>query len=119
MKRRQPVALHSHPSELVRSIRSAHRQYIDARAEARRCAKLLYAFRAAGVKPPKDSPLALKYANARSRMSNASHLLARAQARYKAKHGRKWVLRRRDLETGEAIGRVQSEGLFTTIWGTD
>ena len=105
MKRTKPVALHSHTSELVRCIRAAHRQLAEAREDTRRLARLLYAYRAAKIKPNKNGALYMRYRVSHARLSNAAHLLKRMQAKYKTKFGRPWVLRRRDLHTGAAIGR--------------
>lgn len=107
----RPVALHSHTSELVRMIRAAHRLHAEAREQSRLYARMLWAYRAAGMKPPPNSELPRNYAAARSRMANAAHLLERMQVRYKRRFGRRWILRRRDLRTGAYVGRRRNEGL--------
>jgi len=111
-KRPMPISMHSHHSELVRQIRSAQRQHAEAREASRKYAKALWALRAAGIKPAPGSALKENYGNARSRMASAKRLLAYAQAKYKRKHGRKWVLRRRDISTGRVTGDALPASMF-------
>lgn len=111
---KKPIALHSASSEAVRRIRSALRTHETARAESRKLAVLMWAYRHAGIKPAKEGPIYRRYSEARSRLSLTGRLLNVLRKRHKKLHGTPYVEKRRNIakEMGRrsVLGSVHMEG---------